>query len=157
TAGNASQEVPADGSFTMLLDRALSSGGDHTDGYITGDDVVRYVTRNLPQYQTVRLSPQSAKIPRFSQGDFIFGPVGSVVASATPSRSLSEQRQLDDAVRREWSTIRDTTSVAILEEFIRRNGGSEYASYARARLEELKKAQVAVVLPPVAPPSSAIV
>ena len=38
---------------------------------------------------------------------------------------------------------RDTTSQAVLEDFIRQFGNSIYGSMARARLEELKKTQVA--------------
>jgi uncharacterized caspase-like protein/cytochrome c556 len=53
---------------------------------------------------------------------------------------------------RAWTAAQSTTSIAVLEEFIRRFGDSFYATLARARLEELKKtSQVAVVAPPVPP------
>jgi formylglycine-generating enzyme required for sulfatase activity/uncharacterized caspase-like protein len=47
-----------------------------------------------------------------------------------------------------WGTIRDTTSPAVLEAFARQFGGTVYAGLARARLEELKRTQVATTLPP---------
>jgi uncharacterized caspase-like protein len=46
-----------------------------------------------------------------------------------------------------WAVTRDTTSRAVLEDFIRQFGSTVYGSMARARLEELKKTQVAA-LPP---------
>jgi hypothetical protein len=53
-----------------------------------------------------------------------------------------------------WAAAKDTTSVAVLEEFLRRFGDSFYAALARAKLEELKKrTQVAVVSPPTAVPT----
>jgi hypothetical protein len=39
-----------------------------------------------------------------------------------------------------WATIKDTTSIAILEEFQRHYPGSVYADFARARVDELRKA-----------------
>ena len=46
-----------------------------------------------------------------------------------------------------WAVTRDTTSRAVLEDFIRHFGSTVYGSMARARLEELKKTQMAA-LPP---------
>jgi uncharacterized caspase-like protein len=48
-----------------------------------------------------------------------------------------------EAVAQSWALTRDTTSQAVLEDFIRQFGNSMYGSMARARLEELKKTQVA--------------
>jgi hypothetical protein len=48
-----------------------------------------------------------------------------------------------DAAAQAWVVTRDTTSLAVLEDFIRQFGNSVYGSMARARLEELKKTQVA--------------
>jgi hypothetical protein len=55
-----------------------------------------------------------------------------------------------DAASQAWLAIKDTTSIAILEEFRRQYPGSVYARFANARIEELKRAQVAVVAPPAA-------
>ena len=48
-----------------------------------------------------------------------------------------------DATAQAWVLTRDTTSVAVIEDFIRQFGDSVYGAMARARLEELKKSQVA--------------
>jgi len=48
-----------------------------------------------------------------------------------------------DPAAQAWVVTRDTTSQAVLEDFIRQFGNSVYGSMARARLEELKKTQVA--------------
>jgi formylglycine-generating enzyme required for sulfatase activity len=82
------------------------------------------------------------------KGDFYFvgAPEASVVpVVATPGPSEAE---------RAWAMIKDATSVTVLDDFIRRFGDSFYATLARARLEELKKAQVATVTPPAPPPSA---
>jgi formylglycine-generating enzyme required for sulfatase activity len=49
---------------------------------------------------------------------------------------------------RAWAVTKDTTSQAVLEDFILQFGSTVYGSTARARLEELKKSQAAVVAPP---------
>jgi uncharacterized caspase-like protein len=50
-----------------------------------------------------------------------------------------------DPAANAWAVTRDTTSRAVLEDFIRQFGGTVYGSMARARLEELKKTQVAAL------------
>jgi uncharacterized caspase-like protein len=54
-----------------------------------------------------------------------------------------------DPAAQAWAVTRETTSQAVLEEFIRQFGSTVYGSMARARLEELKKSQVAAIPPPV--------
>ena len=49
-----------------------------------------------------------------------------------------------DEAARVWLVIQSTTSVAVMEDFIRQFGGTVYGSMARARLVELKKQAVAV-------------
>jgi formylglycine-generating enzyme required for sulfatase activity len=52
-----------------------------------------------------------------------------------------------------WAATKDTTSIAVLEDFIRQFGSTVYGSMARARLEELKKSQAAALTsPPAATP-----
>jgi uncharacterized caspase-like protein len=70
------------------------------------------------------------------------------VAAVPPANVVP---RTDDA-ERAWVATRDTTSVAVLEEFIRRYGGSYYAALARARVEELRN--VAVTAPGVQPAAS---
>jgi uncharacterized caspase-like protein len=63
-----------------------------------------------------------------------------------------------DPAAQAWTATRDTTSQAVLEDFIRQFGNTIYGSMARARLEELKNIQVAAVAPPahaVPPPPAA--
>jgi uncharacterized caspase-like protein len=49
-----------------------------------------------------------------------------------------------DPAAQAWAITRDTTSQAVLEDFVRQFGYSIYGSMAAARLEELKKSQVAM-------------
>jgi len=54
--------------------------------------------------------------------------------------------------RRQWAATLGTTSIAVLEEFIRQFADTPYGPMARARLEELKKSQTATI-PPTTTPS----
>src|SRR5215472_17574471 len=58
----------------------------------------------------------------------------------TPSR-LSEAAEA-------WGATKDTTNIAVLEAFIGRYKDTFFAELARARVDELKKQQMVVVVPP---------
>jgi uncharacterized caspase-like protein len=75
--------------------------------------------------------------------DYALVPGGSAAAVKPPIVSPPQ-----DPAERAWAVTKDTTSLAVLEEFIRQFGATLYGSMARARLEELKKSQVAVAAPP---------
>src|ERR1700674_3427260 len=45
-----------------------------------------------------------------------------------------------DDSERAWAAVKDTTSIAVLEAFVRQYGDGLYARFARARLEELRRA-----------------
>src|SRR5205085_5975296 len=73
--------------------------------------------------------------------------------SAPPT--LNPSLSLDgtpDAAAQAWSVIQNTTSTAVLEAFLGRFGTTAYGDMARARLDELKKSQLAIVAPPVVLP-----
>lgn len=67
--------------------------------------------------------------------------------NAKPDASAPVQRV--DPAAQAWGAARDTTSVAVLEEFVCRYGDSFYARLASARIEELKKTEMAAAVPPV--------
>ena len=48
-----------------------------------------------------------------------------------------------EEVERAWAVSKDTTTIAVLEEFVRNYGDIPYATLARARMEELRKSQAA--------------
>jgi hypothetical protein len=77
------------------------------------------------------------------KGDFYF--------AGTPAASTAAQSSEDPAAA-VWAVTQNTTSQAILEDFIRQFGSTAYSTMAKARLDELKKSQVAVVTPTVASP-----
>jgi len=80
------------------------------------------------------------------------GAANGPAVGASPSSSEAE---------RAWAVTQNTTSIAVLEEFIRRFSDSFYAALARVRLEELKKSQTAALPPPApvpqAPPLAAAI
>jgi formylglycine-generating enzyme required for sulfatase activity/uncharacterized caspase-like protein len=69
----------------------------------------------------------------------------AVVAASAPGTSEASAA---------WGATKDTTSPAVLEAFIKQFGATVYAAMARARLDELKRTQVATVIPPSAPPKA---
>jgi uncharacterized caspase-like protein len=94
--------------------------------------------------QEVNQSTGGKQLPELSVsllGEFYFAGPGPGLAPAAAPAPSNEAAQA-------WVVTQDTTSVTVLEEFIRRFGDSFYAALARARLEELKR--VAAVVPPAA-------
>lgn len=75
-------------------------------------------------------------------------------APAPPQATPAKPSSTNDAAERAWAVTQNTTSIAVLEDFIRQFGNTPYGSMARARLEELKKSQVAAVPPAAKNPSS---
>jgi hypothetical protein len=72
------------------------------------------------------------------------------LAGAQPA--IAQPPAIDPAAQA-WAVVQNTTSVAVLEDFIRQFGGTPYGSMARARLEELKKQQLTAIKPPVSAPA----
>jgi len=66
------------------------------------------------------------------------------------SGTTSPQARLSEAAEA-WDRAKDITNIAVLEAFIARYKDTFYAELARARIDELKKQQMAVVAPPKSP------
>ncbi len=81
-------------------------------------------------------------------GNFYFA---GVPANRVPDGpAAADPSGLATAAERAWAVTKDTTSVAVLEDFVRQFAATPYGSMARARLEELKRD-----LRPTAPAASA--
>jgi uncharacterized caspase-like protein len=86
-------------------------------------------------------------------GNFYFAgqAAGAPATAAAPPPPVAAPTVADEAARA-WSVTQNTTSIAVMEDFIRQFGGTAYGSMARARLQEMKKSQSAAVTPsPVTP------
>jgi uncharacterized protein len=94
-----------------------------------------------------RQTPRYGKLNAYGydRGDFVF----QVGKPDLPSTAPVPTPQPTSEAERAWAAAQGTTSQAALESFIRRYGDSFYGDLAGARLEELKKSQIAVVTPPV--------
>jgi formylglycine-generating enzyme required for sulfatase activity len=79
-------------------------------------------------------------------------PIAGNFYFAGAPASTTDARFSEETAARAWAVMESTTSVAVLEDFIRQFGDTVYGSMARARLEELRRSQIAVVAPPAAPP-----
>jgi uncharacterized caspase-like protein len=76
--------------------------------------------------------------------------VPASTVSGTPNAAAAPRP--DDEAVRAWNGVKDTNSPAMLEAFIASYGNSLYANFARARLDELRRA--AAVAPPPNQPQS---
>jgi uncharacterized caspase-like protein len=94
-----------------------------------------------------RVRDEVLRVTRNKQEPFVYGSLGgenlSLVESAAPANAgPPPQTQAPilslDRAAQVWMATKDTTSIAILEDFIRQYGATSYGSMARARLEELK-------------------
>ncbi|MGJ5138858.1 caspase family protein [Bradyrhizobium oligotrophicum] len=71
-------------------------------------------------------------------GDFYFAG-----QAFTPSSTSQPAPSSSDPAERAWAVTQNTSSIAVLEDFVRQFGSTPYGSMARARIEELKKTQTA--------------
>jgi hypothetical protein len=79
-------------------------------------------------------------------GSFYFAGQVPGAPMIAPPPAVAAPSVADEAARA-WSVTQNTTSIAVMEDFIRQFGGTAYGSMARARLAEMKKSQSAAVVP----------
>ena len=101
-----------------------------------------------------RVRDEVLKVTHNRQEPFVYGSLGgsnvSIVDSSGPAVTAVSPPAANfsiDRAAQAWGVIQNTTSVAVIEDFIRQFDSTPYASMARARLTELKKTQVAVAAP----------
>ena len=83
-------------------------------------------------------------------GNFYFAGQAAGGATAAPPPVATQPPAVStapDEAARAWSVTQNTTSIAVMEDFIRQFGKTVYGSLARARLQEMKKSQSAAVTP----------
>jgi formylglycine-generating enzyme required for sulfatase activity len=151
SSGEAEQQVSDDGTFRELFLDVLAgkepdADANH-DGYVTGTELGLFLQQKMTNLTDNRQTPRYGKLNAYGydRGDFVF-QVGKsdVPSTASPLPTMSE-------AERAWADAKNANSPAVLESFIKRYGDSFQGDLARARLEELKRSQVAVVAPPVVP------
>jgi formylglycine-generating enzyme required for sulfatase activity len=158
SSGEAEQQVSDDGTFRKLFLDALAgkepeADANH-DGYVTGTELGLFLQQKMTNFTNNRQTPRYGKLNAYGydRGDFVF-QVGKPDMPSTPT---SPTTQSTSEAERAWTATQNTTSQAVLEDFVKRYSDSFYGTLARARLEELKKSQVAVVAPPSAAPSAPV-
>jgi uncharacterized caspase-like protein len=97
--------------------------------------------------QEVNQATGGKQLPELSVsllGEFYFAGQGAQTPAMPAPSATSEAGQA-------WAAVRETTSIAVLEDFVRRYGDTIYGTMARARMEELRKiaaASQSASLPP---------
>jgi len=71
------------------------------------------------------------------QEPIVFTSLGGAEISLVPGPSGPAARAPTDPAAQAWAVTQDTTSAAVLEDFIHQFGGTPYASMARARLAKV--------------------
>jgi formylglycine-generating enzyme required for sulfatase activity len=157
SSGEAEQQVSDDGTFRKLFLDVLAgkepeADANH-DGYVTGTELGLFLHQKMTNLTNNRQTPRYGKLNAYGydRGDFVF----QVGKPDVPATAVVPTPQPTSDAAQAWAAAKETTSTVVLEAFIRRYGDSFYADLARARLQELKKSQVAIVTPPVAAPEPA--
>lgn len=133
--GVAQDGVDGNSPYSKALAATMRRGG--LDIFQTFNEVGLAVKRSTNNAQ----EPWLASSP--IGGSFYFkAPALPGPAAATAPGSPAEAGSSTEA-ERAWSATKDTTSRAILEDFIRQFGHTVYGSMARARLDELKGKETA--------------
>ena len=150
TSGTAEQQVPDRSVFRRQFVAALGGEGDlDGDGYVTGAELGQFLETTVTNYTRRSQTPQYGKLrdPLLDKGDFVF-----VLPEAAEQRSPYQgvRRQAEIVV---WQSIKDGTSPAMFEEFLRQFPDGQFAAFARVRLKELKGGQVAALPPQSSAPS----
>jgi uncharacterized caspase-like protein len=157
-------------SVNTLIAYAAKAGSYALDGDGTNSPYATAVLNNLAipgldlRIAFGRVRDDVLKMTKNRQEPFVYGSLGgtnvSIVVSSAPSDSSATLPAQPssipvDRAAQAWGVIQNTTSIAVIEDFIRQYGSTSYGSMARARLEELKKSQVAATPPqqPVSPPA----
>jgi formylglycine-generating enzyme required for sulfatase activity len=105
-----------------------------------------------------RARDEVLKTTRNRQEPFKYGSLSGSELALVPAAGHAEpaspptQARLSEAAEA-WDRTKDTTSIALLETFIVRYKDTYYADLARARIEDIKKRQVAIATPPAPPPA----
>jgi formylglycine-generating enzyme required for sulfatase activity len=143
SSGEAEQQVSDDGTFRKLFLDALAgkepdADANH-DGYVTGTELGLFLQQKMTNFTNNRQTPRYGKLNAYGydRGDFVF-QVGKPDAPVTTSTT----QPTNDAAQA-WAAAQNTTNQEVLEDFIRRYGGTFYGTLAWARLDELKKSQEA--------------
>ena len=97
TAGSIEEDVLADSPFAPLLVAAFEEGDSNKDGYVTGSEVVEYVTLHVPQNSQFQ-NPEHGSIP-IGGGDMVFGPVSADIHTPLPAPTVVTKEEI---VTRVW-------------------------------------------------------
>jgi formylglycine-generating enzyme required for sulfatase activity len=138
TAGRANERVPAHSPIPKLLLAVINGAADPLrHGVISAAEINIYLRSQLLNLPGVNLTPQQGRLldPNFAEGEFLF----RIPNSGDPIDSAAQA----------WAAVKDSTSIAMLEQFRMLYPRSVQAPFAAARIEELKR--TAAVVPPVAP------
>jgi Caspase domain len=98
TAGSADADIAAKNAFTPLLVGALTNADTNGDGYVTGSEVINFVSERLPQFAPMQ-HPEHGSWPYSGGGDIVFGPA----APTQPPPKIASPATKTRIVTKEWT------------------------------------------------------
>jgi uncharacterized caspase-like protein len=141
----------------MIISYATQAGRTAADGRgrnspytmaflknIETPEEIGVVFRNVTS--DVYTSTESKQLPELS-----LSLIGNFYLKSRPEPQISQPAPGPSEAERAWALTQNTTSQAVLEDFVRQFSNTPYGSMARARLDELKKIQAVAVAQPIAP------
>jgi hypothetical protein len=152
-------------SVNTLIGYAAKAGSTASDGEGANSPYAISLLNNLAtpgldlRIAFGRVRDEVLKTTKNKQEPFVYGslgggnvsivdaPGGSTTNTTPQAPPVQAPASSTSRAAEAWAVTKDTNSVAILEDFIKHFGSTVYGSMARARLEELKKNQVAIVSP----------
>ena len=144
TSGTAAQEVPDRSDFRILLQAGLRDRAADfypKDGFVTGEELGRYLAGEVASVSKGRQTPEYGKIrePRLARGDMVFElPAMEAGKSETPE-------EVDCHLA--WKEIENSRIVNALESFLKDCGESKQAKAARLRLIVIRDEERKIVEP----------
>lgn len=136
TAGSAEQDIPARGEFTSLIVEGLANADYNNDGYVTGTELMQFVSTSLPQ-RAPGQKPEVGKVGS-QDGDVILGPINpqapkDVQRTAVQAPQFALCRHPDHGLER-WSN-----SMTWSADSGWRSGGSDPLSFCNSQKVQREK------------------
>jgi Caspase domain len=153
-----------------LIAYAARAGSTASDGSGTNspytDALIKHLTTPGLDVRLAlgRVRDEVLKTTGNRQEPFVYGSLGGAEIALVGARALDAEKPTEVATSQRpseaaeaWDRAKDATSIAILDAYVARFPGTFYADLARARIEELRKAQTAVLAPSKVQPDAATV
>ena len=145
TSGEAEQQVSDDGTFRKLFIDALKglepAADANGDGYITGTELGQFLFDKVTNLSNRAQTPRFGKLNAlgYDRGDFVLQAAKLTGGASRPSQSPSASPSAVSEAAIAWEQVKSSTSIDVLEAFVRQFSSTVHAALARDRIDELRR------------------